>query len=73
MTEQIKKNLKNILVGTTGRLENLKKLKKNILSKKLDLAFVGRPFLKNSNWLYDSFDRNYIPKQYEKAFEKKGK
>lgn len=73
MTKKIKKNLKNVLVGTTGRLENLKKLKKNILSQKLDLAFIGRPFLKNSNWLYESLDRNYIPKQYEKAFEKKGK
>tara|TARA_B100001057_G_scaffold421575_1_gene442624 strand:- start:9653 stop:10717 length:1065 start_codon:yes stop_codon:yes gene_type:complete len=71
MTGKIKKNLKNVLVGTTGRLENLKKLKKNISSKKLDLAFIGRPFLKNSNWLYESLDANYIPKQYEKAFGKK--
>ncbi len=73
MTKKIKENLKNVLVGTTGRLENLKNLEKNILSKKLDLAFIGRPFLKNSNWLYDSLDKNYIPKQYEKAFEKKDK
>ena len=73
MTNKIKKKLKNVLVGTTGRLENLKKLNKNISSKKLDLAFIGRPFLKNSNWLYESLDKNYIPKQYEKAFDKKVK
>ena len=71
MTRKIKKELKNILIGTTGKLENLKKLKKNFSSKKIDLAFIGRPFLKNSHWLYESLEEKLIPKQYEKAFDKK--
>mgnify|MGYP001209960534 FL=1 len=65
MTKKIKKKLNNIVIGTTGKLENLKSL------KKLDLAFIGRPFLKNPHWLYESSSAKIIPKQYEKAFNKK--
>ena len=71
MTKKIKKKLKNIAIGTTGKLEDLNFLKKNLSSKKLDLAFIGRPFLKNSHWLYESLGSKVIPKQYLKAFNKK--
>lgn len=68
ITKQIKKRVKNILIGTTGRLGNISNIKKYIFDKKIDLAFVGRPFLKNSNWLFKNPIKNDIPKQYLRAF-----
>ena len=71
MTKKIKKKVKNIMIGTTGKLENLRTLKKNFFLNKIDLAFMGRPFLKNSHWLYENLEEKVVPKQYEKAFDKK--
>ena len=71
IVKKIKKELKKMVIGTTGNLENLELLKKNLYSKYLDLAFIGRPFLKNSQWLYEALGAKVIPKQYEKAFDKK--
>ena len=68
LTRQIKKSIKNILIGTTGRLDDVNHLNTYINSKKIDLAFIGRPFLKNSNWLYENLNKDAIPKQYLRAF-----
>jgi 2,4-dienoyl-CoA reductase-like NADH-dependent reductase (Old Yellow Enzyme family) len=68
LSKKIKNKVKNILIGTTGKLDNIKNIDKYISSKKIDLAFVGRPFLKNSQWLYDNLNKNEIPKQYLRAF-----
>ena len=68
LSKEIKNKVKNILIGTTGRLETMKNINKYIASKKIDLAFVGRPFLKNPHWLYNNSNKNDIPKQYLRAF-----
>ena len=71
IVKKIKKKINKMTIGTTGKLENLKLLKKSLELKYLDLAFIGRPFLKNSQWLYKTLGTKVIPKQYEKAFDKK--
>ena len=70
--KKAKKEIKNLIIGTTGNLSDLKYLNKTLEKKYLDLAFIGRPFLKNPNWLlnyaYNSGQIKIIPKQYSRAF-----
>ena len=68
LSKKIKKNTQNILIGSTGNLKNMKLIKKYYKKKYFDIAFIGRPFLENPNWLYKKLHKNEIPKQYLKAF-----
>jgi 2,4-dienoyl-CoA reductase-like NADH-dependent reductase (Old Yellow Enzyme family) len=68
LSKIIKENTKNILIGTTGKLDELTSLNKYLYLSKLDLAFIGRPFLKNPNWLYKYFKKDLTPRQYLRAY-----
>ena len=69
--KKIKKQISNWL-ATTGNLSDLKYLDRILKNKCIDLAFIGRPFLKNPNWLMDHAHKNreikVIPNQYLRAF-----
>ena len=52
VTKKIKNKIDNLVIGTTGNLSDLNYLDKILKNKFLDLAFIGRPFLKNPNWLF---------------------
>ena len=67
LSKIIKENTKNILIGTTGKLDELKSLNKYLYLNKMDLAFIGRP-LKNPNWLYKYLKDDLRPKQYIRAY-----
>jgi 2,4-dienoyl-CoA reductase-like NADH-dependent reductase (Old Yellow Enzyme family) len=73
LTKQIKKNIKKILVGTTGKLGDIDFIDKKLKNHFFDLAFVGRPFLRNPNWMAMSKiagnKTKNIPKQYLRAYE----
>ena len=45
--KNIKKEISNLVIGTTGNLSDLKYLERVMKNKCIDLAFIGRPFLKN--------------------------
>ncbi len=70
LSKEIKKNTKKILIGSTGNLKNFKLINKYFKKKYFDLAFIGRPFLENPNWLYKELEKNEIPRPYLKAFRK---
>lgn len=74
ISKEIKKKTKKLIIGTTGNMGNLTQLKKSILKKKIDFAFIGRPFLKNPNWLLEYLYKNnkkiLIPNQYIRGFQK---
>ncbi len=70
--KKIKKQISNLVIATTGNLSDLKYLDKIMKNKSIDLAFIGRPFLKNPNWLMHYAHKNgeikIIPNQYLRAF-----
>ena len=70
--KKIKKEIGNLVIGTTGNLSDLKYLDRVMKNKCIDLAFIGRPFLKNPNWLLNHAHKNgelrFIPNQYLRAF-----
>jgi 2,4-dienoyl-CoA reductase-like NADH-dependent reductase (Old Yellow Enzyme family) len=72
IASKIKKKIKNILIGTTGNLYDLDQLNKILKKKYFDLAFIGRPFLKNPNWLFNyaakNNKRDIISKPYNRSF-----
>jgi 2,4-dienoyl-CoA reductase-like NADH-dependent reductase (Old Yellow Enzyme family) len=74
ISKEIKKNTTTILVGATGNMGNVGKLNHSIVKKEIDFAFVGRPFLRNSNWLIEYFSKirkkALIPNQYSRGFIK---
>ena len=51
---------------------NINQLNRSLNQKKIDFAFIGRPFLKNPNWLMQYFSKNkkknLIPNQYVRGF-----
>ena len=53
---------------------NITKLNNSILKKEIDFAFIGRPFLRNSNWLIEYFSKIgkkiLVPNQYSRSFLK---
>lgn len=71
LAKKIKANIKKTLVGSTGNLKTVNSIEKYIKKDFIDLAFIGRPFLKNPNWLYEKLSNRVIPKQYLKAFKAK--
>ena len=70
--KKIKKQIGNLVIATTGNLSDLKYLDRIMKNKCIDLAFIGRPFLKNPNWLmnhaYNNGEIKIIPNQYLRAF-----
>lgn len=71
-SKKIKKQISNLVIATTGNLSDLKYLDRILKNKCIDLAFIGRPFLKNPNWLMNHAYKNrklkIIPNQYLRAF-----
>lgn len=71
LAKKIKANTKKITIGTTGNLSDFKYLNKILKNQLIDLAFIGRPFLKNPHWMYqenlDKKNITIIPKQYLRA------
>lgn len=72
LAQKIKQKVNNITIGTTGNLSDLEYLDKILKNKSIDIAFIGRPFLKNPNWLYNyalkQKKNEIIFKQYNRAF-----
>lgn len=70
--KKIKKQVSNLVIATTGNLSDLKYLDRIMKNECIDLAFIGRPFLKNPNWLmnhaYKNREIKIIPNQYLRAF-----
>ena len=71
VTKKIKNKIDNLVIGTTGNLSDLNYLNRILENKFLDLAFIGRPFLKNPNWLFKYALKNnredLISNQYRRA------
>ena len=71
VTKKIKNKIDNLVIGTTGNLSDLNYLDKILKNKFLDLAFIGRPFLKNPNWLFKyalkKKRQDLISNQYRRA------
>ena len=74
ISKEIKKKTRSILIGATGNMGNITKLNNSILKKEIDFAFIGRPFLRNSNWLIEYFSKIgkkiLVPNQYSRSFLK---
>ena len=72
ISKEIKKKTRSILIGATGNMGNITKLNNSILKKEIDFAFIGRPFLRNSNWLIEYFSKIgkkiLVPNQYSRSF-----
>jgi 2,4-dienoyl-CoA reductase-like NADH-dependent reductase (Old Yellow Enzyme family) len=68
MAEKIKKKT-NVLVRVSGNLNHPKLLKK-IIGKKIDFVALGRAFLKNPRWIFNSFKIKNYPNQISRGFKK---
>jgi 2,4-dienoyl-CoA reductase-like NADH-dependent reductase (Old Yellow Enzyme family) len=73
LTKKIKVNTSKMIIGTTGRLGDINFLNKKLKNNFFDLAFVGRPFLKNPYWMFTKDkkikDPKKVPKQYLRGHE----
>ena len=73
LTKKIKLNTRKMVIGTTGKLGDINFLNKKLKNNFFDLAFVGRPFLKNPNWMFTKDkkieDLKKVPKQYLRGHE----
>ncbi len=73
LTKRIKMNTKKMIIGTTGKLGDINFLNKKLKDNFFDLAFVGRPFLRNPYWMFTKDKKNEevkkIPKQYLRGYE----
>ena len=72
LAKEIKKIAPKMIIGTTGKLSDVKILNKMLDKKDFDLAFIGRPFLKNPYWILDEDKKNFnklIPSQYLRGYK----
>lgn len=72
---KISKKIKNktrLKVSTTGMLGNLKLIEKGINNKNFDFVAIGRPFLKNPRWIFESVNNTkyneILPNQYLRGY-----
>jgi len=72
MARKFKKNT-NLIIRTSGNLNDLKYSSRVIKKKYLDLVAIGRTFLKNPFWIYNFFKKNNFniepPNPYKRGFE----
>ena len=71
IAKKIKSNTK-LKIRTTGMLDNINIIEKGLKDKSFDFVAIGRAFLKNPRWIYQSVAKtkykNLIPKQYIRGF-----